>query len=154
MRNCPFMAKNHFDYVNYPYISGYYHFIWPFHPVWPKGSNFQGPWEIVRLNSGIFRILELSELNLNLNSLDCKASKIISNDTPLEPISWELNVGNQCFNFCVGVGVGGQDATNFSHISKDAQENSTSFDTNCMSAAGRGKKLWSKNCPKNGFYGG
>ena len=27
-----------------------------------------------------------------------------------------MNVGNQLFNFCVGVGVGGHDATNFSHI--------------------------------------
>ena len=89
-----------------------------------------------RLNSGIF---ELREFNLNLNSSDCGASKNISNDTQLEPISWELNVGNQCFNFCVGVGVGGQDATNFSHISKDAQENSTSFDTNFMGAARRRK---------------
>ena len=34
------------------------------------------------------------------------------NDTQLEPISWEMNVGNQLFNSCVGVGVGGHDATN------------------------------------------
>ena len=67
---------------------------------------------------------------MNLNSSDCRASKIIFNDSKLEPISWELNVGNQLLNFCVGVGVGGHDATNFTCISKDAQENSTSFDTN------------------------
>ena len=29
-------------------------------------------------------------------------SKIISNDTQLEPISWELIVENHIFNFCVG----------------------------------------------------
>ena len=37
------------------------------------------------------------------NSSDCRASKIIFNDTQLEPISWELNVGNQLLNFCVFV---------------------------------------------------
>ena len=54
----------------------------------------------------------------------------------------------------MGIGVGGQDATNFSHISKDVEEYSTSLNTNLMGAAGRRKKLWPKNCPKNGFYGG
>jgi len=38
-------------------------------------------WLIFRLNSGIFRIFELSKLNLNLNSSDRRASKIIFNDT-------------------------------------------------------------------------
>ena len=56
-----------------------------------------------RLNSGNFRIFEPSEWNLNLNSSDCRASKIIYNDTKLEPISWELNLKNPLFNFCVGV---------------------------------------------------
>ena len=32
----------------------------------------------------------------------------------------------------MGVGVGGQGATNFSHIPKDSEENSTSFDTNVV----------------------
>ena len=36
---------------------------------------------IYRLNSGIFTIFELSELNFNMNSSDCRAWKIISNDT-------------------------------------------------------------------------
>jgi len=36
---------------------------------------------INRLNSGIFRILELSKLNLNLKSSDRGASKIIFKDT-------------------------------------------------------------------------
>jgi len=39
------------------------------------------PFLATRLNSGIFRIFELSELNLNLNGSDCRASKIICNDT-------------------------------------------------------------------------
>ena len=76
-----------------------------------------------RLNSGIFRILELMEYNLNLNSSDCSASKIISNDTRPEPISW-FDIENSIFNFCVGVWVVGHLPTNFSHGSKDAQENS------------------------------
>ena len=50
---------------------------------------------IFRLNSGIFRILELSKLNLNLKSSDSGALKIISNDNKLESISWEPNVENQ-----------------------------------------------------------
>ena len=58
--------------------------------------------------------------------------KIISNDTKLEPISWELNYENPLFNFCVGVWVGGQDAAYFSHVSKDAHENSASFDINVV----------------------
>ena len=37
---------------------------------------------------------------------------------------------NRLFSFCVGVGVGGHDATNFSYMSKDEQENSKSFDVN------------------------
>ena len=70
---------------------------------------------INRLNSGIFMIFEPSERNLNLNASDRRASKIISNDTKLEPISWELVFGNPIFNFCEGVGVGGHGATNFSY---------------------------------------
>ena len=36
---------------------------------------------ISRLNSGIFKIFELREWNLNRNSSDCRASKIILNNT-------------------------------------------------------------------------
>ena len=43
-------------------------------------------WIMITLNSGIFTIFELSELNFNLNSSDCRARKIISNDTKLEAI--------------------------------------------------------------------
>ena len=50
-----------------------------------------------RLNSGIFRIFKVSVQNLNLNSSDCRALKIITNDTKLEPISWELNLKNPLF---------------------------------------------------------
>ena len=65
-----------------------------------------------------------------MTSSDCRASKIIWHDTKLEPIPWVLNIENHLFSICVGVWVGGHHATNFSHISKDAQENFASFDTN------------------------
>ena len=55
-------------------------------------------------------IFEPSERNLNLNASDCRASKVIPNDTELETISWELVFANPIVNFCVGVGVGGHDA--------------------------------------------
>ena len=77
-----------------------------------------------RLNSEIFRIFELSEGNLYLNNSNCKASKIIEIDTKLEQISWEVNVKNPLFNFCVGIWVGGQ-------------ENSTSFNTNFVTGNAR-----------------
>jgi len=67
---------------------------------------------------------------LNRNSSNCKAPKIIFNDTELEPVSWELRIENTLVNFCVGVGMGGHDATNFSHISKEAPENFKPFDKN------------------------
>ena len=35
---------------------------------------------------------------------------LANNDTQLEPISWEFDIGNQLLNFCVGVGVRGHDA--------------------------------------------
>ena len=59
---------------------------------------------IARLNSGNLRTFEC---NLNLNSSDCRALKIIFNDTKLESISWELNIINRLLDFCVGVLVGG-----------------------------------------------
>ena len=62
---------------------------------------------MTRLNSGIFRIFELRDWNLNLNNWDCRASKIIWNDTKAEQISWEINIENSIFIFCVGVWVGG-----------------------------------------------
>ena len=77
--------------------------------------NSEG-WHMNRLNLGIFRIFGLSTWNLNPNSSDCRAYKIIYNYTKLGPISWELNLKNQILNFCVGVGVGEHDATNFSYI--------------------------------------
>ena len=58
---------------------------------------------IWRLNFGILMIFEPSERNLNLNASDCRASKILPNETKLEAISWELVFGNPIFNFCVGV---------------------------------------------------
>ena len=56
-----------------------------------------------RLNSQNFRILEFGEWNFNLKSSDCRALKIIWNDTKLEWISWILNIKNTLFKFCVGV---------------------------------------------------
>ena len=44
----------------------------------------------------------------------------------------------------MGVSVDEHNPTNFSHISKDAQENSTSFDTNLHGANPRGKTLCRK----------
>ena len=63
---------------------------------------------IHRLNSGIFETFELSAWNIYLNSSDCRASKIIKNDTKFEPISWELSSENSLLNLCVGESVGGK----------------------------------------------
>ena len=41
----------------------------------------------------------------------------------------------------MGVWAWGQDATNFSHVSKDAQENSASFDTNVVTGEDRGNMV-------------
>ena len=49
----------------------------------------------------------------------------------------------------MGVWVGGQDATNTSHESKDAQENSTSFDINFITGGGRGKGVSNEKPTKN-----
>ena len=101
-----------------------------------------------RLNSGIFMIFELSIWNLNLNSSDCIAQKIIWNDTKLEPIPWELNMKNQFFDFCVGVLVSGHHLANLSHTSKDAKLNSTSFDPYEIPATRRGKSSLLKTTQK------
>ena len=45
--------------------------------------------------------------------------------------------------------VGGHDATNFSHLSKDAQENSTSFDTNVVLGRSGAKMVFNENPTKN-----
>ena len=58
---------------------------------------------------------------------------------------------NTLLSICVGVWVGENLAKNFKYGSKDAQKNSTSFDTKLIGAAQRGKKLRPKNRPKNGF---
>ena len=52
------------------------------------------------------KIFELSECKLNLNLSDCRASKIIWNDTKVDPISWEPSEENP-LKFCVGISVGG-----------------------------------------------
>ena len=106
------------------------------------------------MNSEIFSNFNPRECNSNLNSSDLRASKTIWNDIKLEPISWELNIENTLLSICVGVWVGENLATNFKYGSKDAQKNSTSFDTKLMGVARRGKKLRPKNRSKNGFYRG
>ena len=106
---------------------------------------------ITRLISGIFRIFDPREWNLNLNSSDCRASKIIWNDTKLGPISWELNIEYPTFNFCVGVWVGGHHRANFLHRSKDALENFKSFHTHDIPAPGREKTLTRKTGQKYNF---
>ena len=45
----------------------------------------------------------------------------------------------------MGVRVGGHHPANFSYRSKDAQENSPSFDTNLMGSVGRREKLCAQN---------
>ena len=45
---------------------------------------------------------------------------------------------NPCFNFCVGVYIGGHLATNFLHKSKDAEEDCASFDTSIVIGGRRG----------------
>ena len=48
-----------------------------------------------------------------MNSSDCRAWKILWNDTKLELFYSELNVENLLFNFCVGVWVGGSSQAKF-----------------------------------------
>ena len=99
-------------------------------------------WVIVRLNSGNFRIFELIYWNSDRNSSNCRASKIIPNDTKLDTISLGLNMRNPFCNICVAVGVRGPDAANFTDISTDAQKNFTSFDTNPNLGAMRQIWFW------------
>ena len=61
---------------------------------------------ITRLNSGIIKIFDPKKWNLNMDSPDCRASKIIENGIQLGPISWELKIENTLFIICVGVCVG------------------------------------------------
>jgi len=87
---------------------------------------------INRLNSGNFRIFKPREWNLNFNSSDYRAAKIIYNDINLEPISWELDLKNPLSNICVGVWVGGHPRANLWSGSKDAHKNSSSFGPSLM----------------------
>ena len=54
----------------------------------------------------------------------------------------------------MGVWVRGHDAANFSQISKDAQENSTSFDTNVVTGGDWGSMVLNEKLAKNENYGG
>ena len=70
---------------------------------------------MVRLNSGIFWNFDPRKWNFNPNSSNCRALKIILNDTKVESIPWELNNENSLLNSCVGVWVGGHHRANFSY---------------------------------------
>ena len=89
------------------------------------------------MNSGNFGIF-YTESIIILNGLACRALKIISNDIKIGTIPWDFKVENPRFNFCVGENVGGQLATNFLNKSKDALENSASFDTSIVTESRRG----------------
>ena len=102
-----------------------------------------------RLNSGNFGIFELSEWSSNLNNSVCRDSKFISNDIKLKPISWELKNENPFLSICVGVWVGGHPPTKFSYVSKDAQENFTSFDINDVTGGDRGNMVLNEKPTKN-----
>ena len=54
----------------------------------------------------------------------------------------------------MAVSVGGQQWVNFSHSSKDAQENSTSFDTNVVLEGGGANMVLNEKPAKNGNYVG
>ena len=86
-------------------------------------------------------------MNINLNTLDCRASKIIKNDTNF------LGNENPILNFYVGIWVGGHPPANVSHGSKGAQEKFTSFDAHDIPAAGRGKSSIWKTAQKFNFTG-
>ena len=81
-----------------------------------------------------------------MKSSDCGASKIISNEAQLEPISKKLNIENRLFSICVGVWVGGFPQKTF-------LKNSTSFDAYDAPATGRGKMLHLKTAEKFDYRG-
>ena len=120
---------------------------------WGQWPVVNRPVLIPRLNSGNFRIFEPSEWNFNLNSSNYRASKIIYNDIKLDPISWELNLINPLFNFCLTVWVGGHPWANLWPRSKDAHKDSTSFDINVVTVGDRGNMVLNKKLGKNGNYG-
>ena len=76
------------------------------HIIWTIAKTITGS-TISRLNSGNFGIFYASESIYILNSSACRALKIISNDSKIGTISWDLKGENRCFNFCVGQNVGG-----------------------------------------------
>ena len=77
---------------------------WKYCLVQASSRYLVGRWiSLGRLNSGIFMIFEPWKRNLNLNAWDCRASKIIRNDSKLEPISWERRKSNfQVLRGCLG----------------------------------------------------
>ena len=93
---------------------------------------------IGRLNSGNFRIFDFTDLIMNLDSLVCKAWKIISIDTKISMIPWESDIKNWFWNICVGVWVSGQPRANFLLKSKDALFNCASFGTSIVTEERRG----------------
>ena len=109
---------------------------------------------IGRLNSGNFRIFEISLWNFNLNGSDCRASKIISNDMNPEPMSCELNTENQLLNFCVGVSIRGRMRHTF-HIYQKMRKKILHLMISISSQrATEEKGFRMKNRPKIKNYGG
>ena len=78
---------------------------------------------------------------MNLNSSDCRALKIIQNDTKLESISWELKIEKRFLNFCVGKTVRGKSPEVLRVFSKDSLLNLEHFDTNLKGATDCRKKF-------------
>ena len=59
-----------------------------------------------------------------------------------------MNIENLIFKFCVGVGVGGHPPAIISYESKDARENSTSFDNDVVTGGERRKMILAKMIPE------
>ena len=88
-------------------------------------STVFGPRFIPRLNPEIERIFELSVWNLNLNSSDFRAYKIIWNDIKVDPFSWKPKREKSTFQL-----LRRRLSRWTSRGSKDVKEKSTSFDIN------------------------
>ena len=73
---------------------------------------------------------------------------MIYNDTKIVTISQDSQVENHFLNFCVGHCVGGQLRAKLLHNSKDALENSASFDTSAVIGSRWGMMISLEKRPK------
>ena len=78
-------------------------------------------YNIIGLNSEDFGVFFTHGRIFILKSRVCRAFKIIPKNSKFGEIPWEFRPENSFLSFRVGVSIGGQDATNFPLISKDAQ---------------------------------